>query len=259
MGTFVQSLLSAISDADAVGLGCLKAYQLSFSSPIMHGIFLDRLSKALQYFLTESQCQTTISLLFANLTRVWHLFDRNTRQLETESSESPKKKRKTESTENSNAEELAVTYSLICRLASAVMSSLPIHSLSLDALKSVKDSVLEFRTNFIDQAVLKSIKAMKKHVDMALWSSEITLAATLRLLYALNVSRNLSLPDSYDEKRVKKLIGLAANDDLLPELTLELVCSSPSYVRFSTNLFSLSVPNSLLLSILRKPIGQRSC
>ncbi|KAF8895057.1 Urb2/Npa2 family-domain-containing protein [Gymnopilus junonius] len=222
MGTFVQNLFSAISDTSIVHPGSLKAYQLSFSSPVMHNVFLERLSNALQKFLTDSQSQVILGLLFTTTKKTWDSLYDGTRQVENEPPESPQKKRKVDKMEVRNAEESAVTYSLISRLASVVISSLPIQSLSADTLNFVKDSVLDFRRQFLDQSVLKSIKAIRKHAGIALWPTEVTLAATLRLLYALNVSRTLPLPPHYDERATKNLINLVTNDHLLPELTLEL-------------------------------------
>ncbi|KDR84752.1 hypothetical protein GALMADRAFT_217814 [Galerina marginata CBS 339.88] len=238
MGTLVQHLLSSITTPTTFPKGPRERYQLFFSSPAMDTFSLDRLSMALQRFLTESQCLPTINLIFDTLKNTWESIYSNLRQLEGESAESPRKKRKTMAivTANQNPEDLTVTYSLISRLGSVVLSSLPMSSLSSERLTEVRQLLDDFRAGFIYTAISKSIKVVKKNVDTDIWSAEVTVASTLRLLYALDVSGNLSLPPHKDEKTMKKVVELLERDDLLPELTLEL---------YRTLLYSLSRNTSL--------------
>lgn len=119
----------------------------------------------------------------------------------------------------------AVVFALVSRLASVVLSSLPTQSLSAATSEQVRVSLLEFRSEVVHHALFKCIKALKnkngKKEDT--WPIEVSLSGILRLLYAVNVSKNLSLPCEVDVKIYLKLMELLTEEDLLPELTVEVV------------------------------------
>ncbi|KAF8971580.1 hypothetical protein BDZ97DRAFT_1650961 [Flammula alnicola] len=237
MATLVQSLFISILAQKMFRGGPHGGYQMCFSSPVMHTIYLAQVSKALQTFLTESQCLLAVQTVFDALRDTWDQFYTTSRQSE-EAGES-RKRRKTSSATvevKGESDEIAVVYSLIARLASVVLSSLPIASLSSTIQDEVRSLLDGFRTDFICHALSKSIKTIRKHGVADAWRTEVTFAATLRLLYSLNVSRILSLPPQYDEKLCTRVVELVNDDALLPELMLEL---------FRFLLYSLSVENTL--------------
>ena len=188
----------------------------------MHTVHLERLSRALQSFLTESQCVPMMNVVFDTLKASWEQFNRISRRHDGEQEQS-KAKTKIGNTFENDPEELAITYSLVAQLSSVVLSSLPLASLSSTNLKAIQQSLVDFRTDFVHHTLSKSVKAIKKQGNSDSGAGEVSMVATLRLLYALDVSRNLALPLETDEKLCKKMLELAFNDGTLPELNLELV------------------------------------
>jgi len=184
-----------------------------------------RLSKALHRFLTESQCLQLVDSVLDALKSSWDTFYVNVRQKTVVASdEKPRKKRKAGANIGSEESEiLVITYSLTCRLASVVLSSLPMPSLSAESLETVRHTIEEFRADTIHHAISKSLKLVKKQDDQGLWPTEVATVAILRLRYALDISRNFSLSHICDEKVAAKIIELLDGLELLPELTLELV------------------------------------
>jgi len=188
----------------------------------MHTVHLERLAWALQSFLTESQCIPMMNVVFDTLKASWERFNRISRRHDGEQERS-KAKTKIGDTFENDPDEPAITYSLVAQLSLVVLSSLPLASLSSTNLKAVQQSLVDFRTDFVHHTLSKSVKAIKKPGNIDFWAGEVSTVATLRLLYALDVSRNLALPLETDEKLCKKLLELAFSDGILPELNLELV------------------------------------
>lgn len=228
MGTLVQDLFSSLSSETSYPNGPRERYQLFLSSPIMHTLYLGRLSKALYIFLTENQCLPTLNFVLDRVKTKWESFHNDTPRKDTDPAEGPRKKRKTVADVGGYSDNLAVTYSLICRLVSVVLSSLPVPSISADTLEEVQRLLNDFRSGFLHHSIAKSIKVIKKQSGEDIWSAEVTITANLRLLYALNVSRNLSLLPLHDEKLDKRVVDSTVNEELLPELVLELVRVSAS-------------------------------
>jgi len=191
----------------------------------MHTAHLERLSRGLQSFLTESQCIPMTTVVFDALRASWEQVHRISRRHDGEQEQSSTKLKI-----GADAEDIAVTYSLVAQLSSVVLSSLPLTSLSSTNLKCVQQLLVDFRTDFIHHTLSKSIRAIRKQGNSDFWAGEISMVATLRLLYALHVSRNLPLPLEIDKKLFKKMLELAFNDGCLPELNLELVRDSPDRI-----------------------------
>ena len=186
---------------------------------------LVRLSKALRNSLTAGQCLPTIEHVVRTIKDLWELYYAMSHKSEGNDAERVQKKRKmsTAATNDTDMKELAVTYCLIANLTSIILSSLPVQSLPLDILEKLRSLIADFRTGFVHHTISQGLKVLKKQGDMEAWSTEVILASTLRLLYALDVSKFPSLPPSHITKLFKRLADLSTNDELLPELTLELV------------------------------------
>ncbi|KAF9560209.1 hypothetical protein CPC08DRAFT_690317 [Agrocybe pediades] len=235
LGVLVQNLFAALSSPTQYPQGPMQRYQLSFSSPVMHNFFMSRLSKALLRFLTESQCVHLVEFVSNTLKTSWDTFYSNIRQNNSDSDEKPRKRRKTDTdVGGQDVETVAVVYSLMCRLASAVLSSLPISSLSSESLASVRQALENFRADAIHTAISKCLRVLKKQDAKNLWPTEIVTVAALRLYYALSISRNLSLSVACDKKLIGKFTELLASEEVLPELTLEL---------YRTLLYNMAVGN----------------
>ena len=190
----------------------------------MHDVFLAKLSKAIRTFMTESQCVDTINHVRNAVKNTWETYEATHRSF--------KKKRKTDMEVDEpqpqpgfseDEAEAAVVFALVSRLASVVLSSLPTQSLSAATLEQVRASVLDFRSEVVHHALLKCLKALKnkKGKEEDTWPIEVCLSGILRLLYAMNVSKNLSLPSGVDV--YSKLKDLLTGSDLLPELVVEVV------------------------------------
>lgn len=228
MNDLIESLFeSIISERPPCPIQNRERYQVECSSPIMNTSYLDRLSKALHNFLTANQCLPTVKHIIGTLKILWDLYYPMSHKQEGDGAGRSQKKRKTSTTttvNNSDMAELAVTYCLVANLTSIVLSSLPIQSLPSDILEELRASIVDFRTEFVHHTISKALKVLKKQDEMDAWSTEVVLLSSLRLLYALDTSKNPSLPPNHITKLFKKLADLSGNDELLPELTLELVC-----------------------------------
>ena len=227
MNNFIDSLFkSIISERPPCPIQGSERYQIEMSSPIMNTANLDRLSKALRNSLTASQSLPTIKHVVRTSKDLWELYYAMSRKSEGDSAERAQKKRKISTTATANdsdMKELAVTYCLVANLTSIILSSLPIQSLPLDTLEKLRSLIVDFRAEFVHHTISQALKVLKKQGDVDAWSTEVILASTLRLLYVLDISKYPSLPPNHITKLFKKLADLSTNDELLPELTLELV------------------------------------
>ena len=189
---------------------------------------LDRLSKALRNSLTASQCLPTVKHIVRTVKDLWELFYAMSHKSEGDDAERAQKKHKMSTTatanDNSDMKELAVTFCLIVNLTSIILSSLPVQSLPLDIFEKLQFLIVDFRTGFVHRTISQALKVLKRQRDVEAWSTEVILASTLRLLYTLDISKYPTLPPNHITKLFKRLADLLTNDELLPELTLELVC-----------------------------------
>ncbi|KAF8168340.1 Urb2/Npa2 family-domain-containing protein [Crassisporium funariophilum] len=234
MNVFLESIFASLSANVAFSTTVQERYQTTLSSPIMHTLFLSRLSKSMQNFSTPTQCLSVVNLVFDNLKNVWEQYNGVSRQLIPKQVVSSQEKRQTPAVGEGEPGEFAVIYSSVARLASVILSSLPIQSLPPTTVEEVRGSLFEFRTAFVHHTISKCLKTVKKKSSVDLWATEVVLAATMRLLYAINISKSLSLAPHHDTKLLGKISDTLDNDDLLPELILEL---------FRTLLYDLSLGN----------------
>lgn len=224
MNNLIECLVeSIISDRPPCPIRGQERYQIECSSPILNPTHLVRLSNALRNSLTANQCLLTVKHVVGTLQKLWGMYYAMFRN---HKGEGAQKKRKTSTSgvaNDSDVKELAVTYCLVANLTSIVLSSLPVQSLSSDILEELRAFIVDFRAEFVHHTISQSLKVLKKQDDTDTWSTEVVLASTLRLLYALDTSKYPSLPLNHITKLSKKLADLSGNDELLPELTLELV------------------------------------
>ncbi|KAK2462096.1 hypothetical protein APHAL10511_006559 [Amanita phalloides] len=127
---------------------------------------------------------------------------------------------------DSHPDILAIRLSLWACLASAVLSSLPIRSLPEEERASLVTVVDSARNSFVSKVVSKLGKKRRGHDSYLVWGWQICAAAALRMGYVLDVSKNLVLglhrhPEC-NGKLFRKLADLAGNEDVLPELSLEV-------------------------------------
>ena len=227
MNNFIESLFESVVAQRPPGpIRGRERYQIEISSPIMNTTNLDQLSKALRNSLTASQCLPTIKHVVRTLKDLWELYHAMYHKSDGDDAERAQKEPKmltTATANDSDMTELAVTYCLVADLTSIILSSLPVQSLPLDILEKLRSLIVDFRTGFVHHTISQALKILKKQGGMEAWSTEVILASTLRLLYALEISKYPSLPPNHITKLFKRLTDLSINAELLPELTLELV------------------------------------
>ena len=231
MHILIENLFESISSASIwhTLTDAQAQYQVLFSSAVMHDIFLEKMSKAIHNFMTENQCVTVMKHAFEAVGKAWERAYEGTKERE--------QKRKLMSMDVDNTTEVpagesSVKFALIARLVSVILSSLPTQSLSPSTLQEVRQSLLDFRSDVLHHDISKCHKALKKKKkkgdgEMAgVWAIEIMLSAVLRILYAMNVSRNLSMPPTevVEKNHARLTEMMVQSEDLLPELTLEVVC-----------------------------------
>jgi hypothetical protein len=228
MEALIQACFAAISISKSIPGDSRHIYHVCSSSPVMDTAYMQKIARALQTFLTESQSLPMVDVISNILKVKWQKFYSMLHQLDA-ADDNPKKKRRTSTAPvvdgEVNTEELAVMYSLTCRLTSVVLSSLPMSSLSDFTQEAASLLLQNLRTDFVHHAISKSLKLLRKSNAPNTWPIEITLAANLRLLYALDVSRMLSLPQKFDVKMYNKL-SLLEHEAVLPELAMETVSGS---------------------------------
>lgn len=227
MDDLIQVYFTALSLPKSIPGDSRQTYQICSSSPIMRTSHLQKIARALKTFLTESQCLPIVDAISTTMTDTWQKIYSVLHQTDA-TDDNPRKKRRISTASvvdgEVNAQELAVTYSFLCRFAAVVLSSLPMTSLSLTTQEEVNLLLQNIWVDFVQHAVSKSLKLLKKSGGVDAWLLEITLASNLRLLYALGVSRKLSLPAQLDVKLCNKM-GQLVQEVALPELAVEMVRS----------------------------------
>ncbi|GLB36377.1 hypothetical protein LshimejAT787_0306650 [Lyophyllum shimeji] len=223
MNTYLETLFSATSPLQAPPFQTAprELYQTSLSGPVFAAEHLHHLSKATQTFMAGSQAIPTTSFIYDLLKDAWEKFDAT----EGDGEQRPSKRRKMMDVDSAKSavsrNRWAVVFSLSARLATIVLSSLPLHALAEDMRRDLCSLLGEVR-KFTYRIAKKAIKVLKKLEGDSAWSTSIVAAASLRLQYAVDISGYVSLPSFDDEKFCKRVAEAIQDDTLLPELLIEL-------------------------------------
>jgi hypothetical protein len=237
-----------------------RCYTLHLSSPLMDNTHLEKLARAVQQFVTPTQCGNLVTSTIQILDGVQGRYKKALKSSEEDGSRK-KKKRKSEAAidheeallvAEDDVDNLAVAYALASRIAQIVLGSVPLHNLPADQAEEVRTSASQFYSDFVQHHVgrlaktvlkqnegsekdLGNVSSKKKRkqrseeVVEANWASQIVLCALLKLQYALERAANLALPMHTGEeegKVTKRIVGLLKlQQHVLPELVLELVGS----------------------------------
>jgi hypothetical protein len=195
-------------------------------SPLLRHQFLDSLSASLKAFVTPGQISTTVDCVLRYVRGQLEVIDVSTLKSEDASGKPQKKKRKVNSASPSpNAGELqkaAVSISLMSRIASTVLSSLPTRYLQEDTQRAVTEAVQDFyafmRSTLKD--TLKKLKRSDNETSLALqWSA----SSILQLQYTISATVSLQVSTRGDEKVISKLLAALSSSSLIPELQVEIV------------------------------------
>ncbi|KAJ7655049.1 Urb2/Npa2 family-domain-containing protein [Mycena polygramma] len=193
MHTHVETLFAAMVAPQTLPAGVQSHYRCASSCALLHPIHLERLANCTRKFLTSTQTGQAVSFIFETLQALWNQISATT---DTESSD-----------------RLAATFCFSARLASIVLTSLPLQALPDTTLQEVNNSINEIRSAFLPRALSKALKIIRKNVSNS-WASQVVAAAILRLQYALDTP--------HTEKLWAKLGSESEDEQILPELSLEI-------------------------------------
>ncbi|KAJ6627155.1 hypothetical protein B0H10DRAFT_422437 [Mycena sp. CBHHK59/15] len=200
MNTHIENLFAALTPRSySLDKDIRYVYQCSSSSALLHLTHLERLAKCTRTFLTSTQTVTIVRFILETLQTCWNQI---LAPADPESGQS-----------NADNSTLALTFSFSARLASVVLSALPMQALPATLLAEVRHISGEIRDTFLPHALAKTIKAIRKNAHDS-WTWQITAAAIIRLEYALDTQ--------YSQKMWAKLVAASEDEHLLPELSLEI-------------------------------------
>jgi hypothetical protein len=224
MNVFLGHLFSALSPQHIqwISQPMRDMYQMSHSGPLLDPTFLAHLSKSIQTFLPGAQIHPAIEILLQHLKDASGHF-RSASEIEQVVEEGgPRKKRKVEVDTTSSA----ISFSLTARIALVIVSSLSMQSVQQKTLDEVKQTLLALRESFLHHTLTQTFKAIRKRAGNDVWSSQIVAAASLRLLYTLEISHHSFLLTSDNSKLWKSVSRSLEDDGLLSELAVEIVGAS---------------------------------
>ncbi|KAJ7706421.1 Urb2/Npa2 family-domain-containing protein [Mycena rosella] len=190
--THIEGLFASLARQEEMPTSDLQhQYGCSSSSALLHSMHLERLAKSTRKFLTSTQTRQTVKFILETLEACWNQILAIT---------------------DNDSGSLALTFSFSARLASAILTALPLQALPDATLLQVTDLISEIRSKFLPRALSKTLKNIRKNaVDS--WGSQVIAAAILRLEYALDTP--------YAEKQWAKIETTSEDGQLLPELSME--------------------------------------
>ncbi|KAJ7102157.1 Urb2/Npa2 family-domain-containing protein [Mycena belliarum] len=189
MDTHIESLFAALNSQPETSVSDIQQqYRCSSSGALLHPTHLERFAKSTEKFLTSTQTVHVVRFVLETLDACWNQI-----------------------LAVADIDTLAVTFSSGARLASVILSALPLRALPPTTLNEVDDLVNEIRTKFLARALSKTLKMIRKSDS---WGWQIITAALLRLAYAMDTP--------YVEKLWSKIDTATEHGHLLPELSLEL-------------------------------------
>ncbi|KAJ7492845.1 Urb2/Npa2 family-domain-containing protein [Mycena latifolia] len=191
--THIESLFAALAPhlQDMPTSDIQHQYRCSSSSAFLHSIHLERLAKSTRKFLTSTQTRPTISFILETLEACWNRL----------------------TITDDERDSLALTFSSSARLASVILTALPLQALPATTLSEVDVLITEIKSKFLPRALSKTLKTIRKNVADS-WGWQVIAAAILRLEYALDTP--------YADKLWSKIETTSEDGHLLPELRLEL-------------------------------------
>jgi hypothetical protein len=211
-------------------LSIRASYDGLVASPALTMSHLNKLSMAVRTFITPGQTLDTARRVLGVLREIWEHFRDMEKMAAADRGRGARKKRRISETSpnagKGDAEAGAVTFMLAARIATTVLVSLPLHTITEAEQAQVKTTVAESLASFVRDAILAGAGAIisgssdRGHDS---WAPQVVAAAALRLRYMLQMSGHAR----YDQNNQNDLGELAAAglkvDDCLPEYNLEIV------------------------------------
>jgi hypothetical protein len=225
MHTYISTLLSALSSSSP----SRNTYTVAFSSPLLHLVHLDRLSKCIKNFLTSGQTKDTLAFVLKTLKHTYDVFLEAQQNAIVQSGKGPRKKHKITrdgflSGKVDDPDTSAVAFALSSRISSMVLSSIPLQSLPESTRPDVQQALVDAQSSFIQHNLHRTFETMKNLTDSKCdtWACQVVAAALLRLEYTLIASQR-ALGIKIGEEMSMRMLDIIGNDETLPELCLEIV------------------------------------
>ncbi|KZT06756.1 uncharacterized protein LAESUDRAFT_774312 [Laetiporus sulphureus 93-53] len=226
-------------------------YRLVSSSPLLSVSFFDRLSAAIQGFLTPGQVVEVVETALHRFRAAYELFQEQQKMKDADHGTGARKKRKKDSLPCASSDApvdqdwAAVTFSLVGRATMLVLSSLPMHSVLEDIRLEIRNAISEAYAAVIPTAVKRAFKAIKVDGRQDTWATQIVAAAALRVHYGLTSASKLQLDVQLDAGLMEKCPDIT-NAEILPELSLEL-----ARVRLNEAVVDIAAHNAVVRECLR--------
>jgi hypothetical protein len=230
MHTYISTVLSVVS-SPSYSSQARKAYTAAFSSPLLHLVHLDRLSKYTNNFLTLGQTHGTMTGVLDTLKHTWDVFWEAQQSVTANSGEGSRKKRKLAaegllSAKADDPDVLVVAFALTARISSIALSSLPLQSLPASMRSDVRQTLVGAQSSFIQSTLQRTFKMIGRNLldpKGDAWACQVGTASTLRLEYTLISARHLGIGAEIDENVFATMLDVVGDDGALPELSLEIV------------------------------------
>ena len=199
------------------------------ASPALALDHLNKLSMAVRTFITPGQTFEIARRVLDMLQEIWKRF-RDVEKATADRGQGPRKKKRTSqrfvSAIKEDADADAVSFALAARIVGAVLTSLPLHTITEAEQVRIKSMVAESLTGFVREAILAGTDAVtssRNDRGRDIWATQVVAAAALRHRYLLQSSgRALA---SYDDPNDfdKLAAAILQVDGCLPEYSIEIV------------------------------------
>lgn len=198
----------------------------SSSSPIFRHAFLDVLAESLTAFLTPGQVTGTVDTVLRFLREHLEALNVSASRSDDDNDKPQRKKRKTETTSlpvaSDESQRTATAFSLMSRIASTVLSSLPTRYLLDDTETRVREAVQDLYAS--TRSTLKdTLKGSRRADGAAARDLQGCTALLVRLRYSLRTAAAVRVPTDGDARLAAKLLAALGAPPVLTELRVQIV------------------------------------
>ena len=223
MEALLKACTSQMSGGTVSDLGALRL--AASLSPLLRHSFLDDLAVSLKAFLTPGQVGFTVDSVLRYLREQLEVVEASARSGD-DSGKPQRKRRKTEGTSPSpGSDELSrasVAISLMSKIASIVLLSLPARYMQDDTQRAVTEAVQDFYA--LTRSKLKDIlKKIQRDTNGSTVPLQWVAAAILQLQYTVRSSTTLHISTQGDEKISSKLLSTLESASPTAELRVGMV------------------------------------
>ncbi len=205
------------------------SYDELAASPILTTSHMDKLSKAVQTFITPGQILDMATRVLVMLRDIWErVCDVENVSAVGREHHARKKRRTTGRSEKAkgDVDSNGVTFALAARIAAIVLSSLPLHSATEAVQREVQATVKGSLDGFVREAILIGQNAaVSGGTDGRhnIWAAQVVAAAALRLRYLLQLSVHARYTPDYQSDSEGLFAEVLVVEDRLPEYSVEIV------------------------------------